>query len=203
MPWQCTVWRKYLSQRLKLTEQQIRRTIFNLQTTNEIAVKTTNKYSLITICKWEEYQDVWKKQPTKQPTTHTENNQQTTTTKEDIPKGISIRKKEEIKEEEFFPFYKVNDLFKQFLEMRKSIKAYPSENAIWLLVKKLQRFNDETKIVMLENSIVNQWKDVYPPKPDKPVYGKYTPPPWAIEWMRYKNQPSSWIVKQFLSGQEI
>lgn len=89
-PWQCCIGRKYLSHKLKLTEQQIRRTIFNLQTTNEIAVKTTNKYSIITICKWEEYQSTEKKQPTKQPTNDTKLNQQTTTTKEYNNKEYNI-----------------------------------------------------------------------------------------------------------------
>ena len=108
------------------------------------------------------------------------------------------KEKEVIKEEEYFSFYKVNDLFKQFLEMRKSIKAYPTANAIWLLVKTLQKYNDDTKVLMLEKSIINQWKDVYPLKQEKPAYGKYTPPPWAVEWMNYKNQPYKSITSDLL-----
>lgn len=105
-PWQCCIGRKYLSHKLKLTEQQIRRALYNLskqptnnqQTTSnwtpEITIKTTNKYSIITICKWEEYQSTEKKQPTKQPTkqpaTDLELIWKTTTTKEYKNKEYNI-----------------------------------------------------------------------------------------------------------------
>lgn len=39
-----------------LTTQQVRTALKNLQSTKEITIKTTNKYSIITICKYEQYQ---------------------------------------------------------------------------------------------------------------------------------------------------
>lgn len=97
LPWQCAIWRKYLSQKLKLGEQQIRRAIFNLQTTSEIAVKTTNRYSLITICKWEDHQIDIEKQPTKRPAELSKLNTQTTTNKE-VNNIIYITSKDDIRE---------------------------------------------------------------------------------------------------------
>lgn len=72
--------RKRLAQETNMSEQQIRNQLNNLQKTNEITIKTTNKYSLITILKYEEYQGRHQnatnkttnknsqKQPTNQPT---------------------------------------------------------------------------------------------------------------------------------------
>lgn len=68
--------RKALSYETGLTEQQIRTSILRLQTTNELTIKTTKKYSMFSIVKWESYQG---KQPSKQPTT----NQQLTTNNND------------------------------------------------------------------------------------------------------------------------
>jgi hypothetical protein len=48
--------RKHLSEETGLTEQQIRTSIKKLQSTNEITITSTNKYTLITIEKYDFYQ---------------------------------------------------------------------------------------------------------------------------------------------------
>ena len=50
-----------------------------------------------------------------------------------------------------------------FLEMRISIKAKPTERAFKMLLNKLDKLaqSDDEKILILENSIMNNWKDVY------------------------------------------
>ena len=45
-----------LAEKVGLSQQQTRTCLLNLQITNEITIKTTNKYSIITIVKWDEYQ---------------------------------------------------------------------------------------------------------------------------------------------------
>jgi len=79
-----------LGAEIGLSRQQIRRAFFNLQTTNEITIKSTNKYTIVYVQNWAKYQidavdgnQQKNKQKTpnstnKQPT----NNQQTTTDKE-------------------------------------------------------------------------------------------------------------------------
>ena len=47
---------KELSEELRLTEQQIRTAINHLKSTKEITTKSTNKYTLIHIEKWQYYQ---------------------------------------------------------------------------------------------------------------------------------------------------
>lgn len=65
MPGQLITGRLKLAQDLKLSEREIRTSLTRLKSTNEIAIKTTNKFSIVTICKWEFYQD---KQPIERPT---------------------------------------------------------------------------------------------------------------------------------------
>lgn len=48
--------RKELSKQLMMTEQEIRTALKHLKSTNEITIKTTNKYSIITIVNYDLYQ---------------------------------------------------------------------------------------------------------------------------------------------------
>ena len=67
---------KSLAEKTGLSIQQTRNKLNHLQTTNEITIKSTNRYSLITINKWAEYQGGDEK-PTNKPTNETSQNQQT------------------------------------------------------------------------------------------------------------------------------
>lgn len=49
--------RKKLAKDLKLSERAVRTALNHLKSTNEIAIKTTNKFSIITIVNYESYQD--------------------------------------------------------------------------------------------------------------------------------------------------
>jgi hypothetical protein len=62
---------------------------------------------------------------------------------------------------------KLNNLFLEFLQLRKKIKAVNSERAINSLLKTLEAYDDATKYKMIEKSITNSWKDVYPLKENK------------------------------------
>lgn len=71
------------------------------------------------------------------------------------------------KNKNYFNNKEVNDLFNEFLELRKKLKAVNSERAIKLLIDKLNLYDDEIKIKMINNSIENSWKSVYPLKKEK------------------------------------
>lgn len=72
----------------------------------------------------------------------------------------------------YFDNEELDALFKDFLSMRKKIKAVNSDRAITLLINKLSKYDDKTKIKMIENSIENSWKGIYELKEEKkkPVY---------------------------------
>ena len=85
---ECIVWRgftiapgqiitsvKSLSRSTGLSVQQVRTALRNIQTTHEITIVTTNKFSIITICKYDEYQLIKERgQQTKQQTNNTQPN---------------------------------------------------------------------------------------------------------------------------------
>lgn len=78
----------------------------------------------------------------------------------------SLNKEKNYKKQKdvYFENKKLNELFIDFLKLRKKIKAVNSDRAIKMLINKLSDYDDNTKIAMIEQSIVSSWKDVYPLK---------------------------------------
>lgn len=82
----------------------------------------------------------------------------------EIDKDKEIEKKEKKKnniKKEYFSNSEVNDIFLDFIEQRKILKAVNSDRAINTLVNKLNAYDDNTKYKMIENSIINSWKSIY------------------------------------------
>ena len=77
--------RKQLAKDCGISEQQVRTCLTRLENNQQITIKTTNKYSIITICKYDDYQ-VSEKQ--EQPAVKTEVNQQITNKQ---PQDKSVR----------------------------------------------------------------------------------------------------------------
>lgn len=70
----------------------------------------------------------------------------------------------------YFEKEELNKIFLEFLEVRKKIKAVNSDRAITGLINKLSKYDDETKLKMIEQSIINSWKDIYELKENKETY---------------------------------
>mgnify|MGYP003474597533 CR=1 FL=1 len=68
-----------LAKELDISEQSIRTSLTKLKSTNNITIKTTNKFSVISIQSYDDYQQINQQIPNNQPTT----NQQLTTNKND------------------------------------------------------------------------------------------------------------------------
>jgi hypothetical protein len=100
-----------------LSAQTVRTCIDRLKSTSEITIKSTNKYSVITIIKWEEYQNTKKNQPAKQPI---DNHQSTTTNNNKNIKNYNFFKfKDGTKgyKEKYTGKWKEVDTFKELLEI--------------------------------------------------------------------------------------
>lgn len=117
-------------------------------------------------------------------------------------KSIEIRDKSIDKEKEYFANAEINSLFTEFINQRKKLKAVNSERAINTLINKLNKYDDETKYKMIENSIVNSWKDVYELKENKKTGTKEIIPEWfdkKIEKEEMKEEDLEDIMKELQS----
>jgi uncharacterized phage protein (TIGR02220 family) len=87
---QVVVGRKKLAKDLGLSERQIRTSITRLKSTNEIATYTTNKYTLVTITKYEDYQNK-EASATNKTTNKTPTSDQQTTTNKNVKNDKNIK----------------------------------------------------------------------------------------------------------------
>ena len=104
-PGQTIIGRRALAKKLGMSEQNVRTAINHLKSTNEITIKVTNRFSVVTIVKWELYQvDDGKvtNKPTKKPhndqptTNHTIRNKESKKYRGSTPK--SQTKKQELED---------------------------------------------------------------------------------------------------------
>jgi len=124
--------------------QTIRTLLNKFEKTNEIIVKSTNKNSLITICKYDCYQD--ETEETNKPLT---NKQQTTN------KQLTTNKnnKKEKNEKEL--------LLDKWVAYRKQIKKPIQEATQETILNKMQNFTEEECKFVINNSIENGWQGLF------------------------------------------
>ena len=70
----------------------------------------------------------------------------------------------EQKAKAYFDDLDLNNLFLEFLDLRKSLKAKNTDRAVNLILKKLEGLSLETQKEMIEQSIECSWKSVFPLK---------------------------------------
>lgn len=90
-----------LSENLGLSKQSIRTCLNHLKSTGEITIKSTNKFSIITICKYDDYQiisDEANTQTNNQTNIPSTRNQQTTNKQPTTTKNIRNKEGKEFKE---------------------------------------------------------------------------------------------------------
>ena len=156
-----------------ISEQQVRTCLARLQDTGEISLKSTNKFTIITICKFDSYQQNEKaEQPTNnqqitnnQPT----NNQQITTPKEskEIKKENNNNKTPIIPFEvspEFLPAFTLWLEYKK--EKKQSYKGEKSLKAIYKRLLTLSGNNPDVAMAIVEQAMANNWAGLYALKDD-------------------------------------
>lgn len=93
-PGQAVIGRKRLAKELKMSEQSVRTALEHLKSTNEITIKTTNRFSIVTIENWAKYQcaeDDTDQQDNQQANQQLTNNQPTTNHTQEIKKVKKVR----------------------------------------------------------------------------------------------------------------
>lgn len=137
-----------------------------LEQWGDLDIKSTNKFSVISVVKWHEYQDTLTTEPQQNDNRMTTEPQQT-----DTNKNVKNAKEgKEVKHIDVFSAYTTNpdllESLKDFKDFRKQIKKPLTEKAAKLLINNLDKLsNDENeKVEILNQSIVNGWQSVYPLK---------------------------------------
>lgn len=137
-----------------------------------LEIKTFKNGTLLTLVNYEVYQDTRNANVTQTErkrngsVTQTERKRNVTVTKQECKNEENVKnermKQKPIRPERFFPD---NDLlektFTDFRDMRKKIKAPMTDRAVDLMVGKIKKLDPGTAVKMLEQSIMNGWKDIY------------------------------------------
>lgn len=183
---QCVFGRLTWSKELGISEQTIRTCMERLKSTNEITIESTNKYSIITIVNYEEYQQQEEKLTSK-TTSELTNNQQTTNIQSTTPKeDKNLRNKEDIikekntkkesslfTDEEIFtlPDWIPKPTWEEFMKIRVKKRAAQTPYALNLLVLQIDKLRKlgHTVQEIIDNSIRNSWVDLFEPKKSQPT----------------------------------
>lgn len=94
-PGQTVIGRKRLAKDLKMSEQSVRTALQHLISTNEITIKSTNKFTIVTIENWGKYQvdmDGINQQISHQANQQSTNNQPTTNHTQEGKEGKKVKK---------------------------------------------------------------------------------------------------------------
>lgn len=172
--------RDSLAAALNLSVREIRTALTKLKTTGELTIKTTSRYSLVTVENYSAYQSTeiettsktTNKTTVKRPTS----DQQTTTNKNE--KNYKNEKNKRNTDSELAeilePQSKLDYTLVDFIEHRKEIKKPMTKRALTLMISKLDKMavTEEERIAILNQSIVNRWQDIYELKGNKGYGGK-------------------------------
>lgn len=174
--------RKQLSQETGLSEQQTKTALKKLQSTNEITIKATNRFSIITLVNYGLYQDKKEdtnqqnNQPEEQQTTNNQptDNQQATTTKNENNNNNDNNNKKTKAKKDFFdldiPDYVNKETLKDYIDNRKALKTPVTKFSFKRLITTIKELKEQGQDVnkCLDEAILRNWKTLYPSKENKP-----------------------------------
>lgn len=173
VPGQIVTGRHSLALQTGISERSIRTSLNKLKATNEVTIKTSNKYSIITIVNWADYQDS-DQHLGQQTTSNRPASDQQVTTIEEGKKERRIRKKEyistEIIKKSSVPEIVAFDEFKLYREQLKKPLTKLGADKLWARLIKLNEEGYDV-IELLETAMERGWLSVYPPKDDTPQRG--------------------------------
>jgi hypothetical protein len=133
-----------ISNDTKLSLQVVRTLLKKFELTNEIIVKSTNKFTMLTICKYECYQDE-NNTTNKQLTNHQQTtNKQSTTNKNE---------KKEKNEKEV--------ILDSWIEYRKSAKKTLTQQSIKSILVKMENYTNEQCKFVINKSIEQGWQGLF------------------------------------------
>lgn len=165
----------WLADRWKWSRKRTRNFLNVLENDGMVTVNATTNRTTITLVNYDDFNKrVSTKVSTKEQRGYQRRNSEGTTTKEykELNNYINNNKA-------FFPNDEVLDeAFKEYVNMRKKIRAPMTDRAITLAMKKLEELSgeDNDKAVKIVNqSVMNSWKGLFPLKEEPQKTG-------AVDW---------------------
>jgi DNA-binding transcriptional MerR regulator len=147
--------------------QTIRTILKKLEKTNEIELKSTSQFTIVTICKYECYQDE-NETPNKQIT----NNQQTTnkqlTTNKNEKNEKNVKNEKEL-------------ILDSWIDYRKSAKKALTKQSIDSILVKMENYTNEQCMFVINNSIEQGWQGLFWDK-IQTIQEVNTPSKWKAPW---------------------
>jgi len=166
-----------IGKQLSITESKVRRTLNDFISDGQIDRQTSNKNSLITVLNWDLYQNCDGQNDNLATDKRRTSDGQVTTNK----KNKNIKNEKNVINYSDIPA--LNDAILGFVEYRKGIKSPMTDHAVKLMVAKLYKMTSDVneQIEILNQSIVNGWKGIFPLKKEagKPVRKEPVP-----KWMQ-------------------
>jgi len=150
--WQYITWRTALAKDLKLSEQQVRTSLDKLKKSQNITIKTTNKYSIIEIQNYNNYQD-----------NNQQDNQQITNKEPTNNQQITTNKNKENKENKENIISK--DIYSSEIATKvATLEEYIKENFNLEFITEVYKKYNMTKVDFQEEceSFVDYWKEKSP-----------------------------------------
>lgn len=165
-PGQLITGRKALSGETRIKEGTVQRILKVFEREKQIEQQTFNKFRLITIQNWNDYQQSEQQMNNKR----TASEQLVNTNKNVRREECKKKEKKGVAKTSFAPPDHLQEIWPYFIEMRKSIKSKPTDHACNLIVKKLEKLapgDKQKQIKIVEQSIENSYKGVFPLKDDR------------------------------------
>jgi len=158
-PGQLITGRKSISEKLVISESKVSRILDAFKSEQQIEQQTSNRNRLITIKKWHSYQI------SEQQNEQQMNNRWTTDEQQmDTNKNVKNIKNGKNERKTYSDVPELNNAIVKFIKFRESIKKPMSDDAIELMLSKLNELAPNTKeqIDILNESILNGWPGIYP-----------------------------------------
>ncbi|MGO5053558.1 hypothetical protein ACTQ6A_13815 [Lachnospiraceae bacterium LCP25S3_G4] len=138
-----------------------------LESQQMISKKANNKRTAITIVNYSNFQTLETKKEQQKNSRGTSKEQQRNTNNNDNNVNNVINKDKGV----YFDSQMLNSSVLDFIEMRRKTKSPMTDRAIKILVSKinemLKSYSEEVVISSINESIMSNWKSIYPPKRNK------------------------------------
>lgn len=148
-----------------ITVHRLRTCIDRLKTTSEITTETSNRGTVVTITAYDLYQSGCDETASTSASTST-NKRQTDGKQMATPKELKNIRTKEKNTLSLSLSPELEEAAKGFIEMRTRIKKPLNQNALDLMLNKLDGMTDveAEKIAILNESIMNSWQGIFPLK---------------------------------------